>query len=174
MIVLRAAHVNGGDSEPPRRRDPDRFGVIEFVDIDNLVFGTQSEPIDHRHPDADAVREVLTGLVNNVRAVRGDFEFVEEHAALREQLDGAEGQGRDDIRGQCARIRLDVERLEIDAGVAEIDVIELQGKDPVEAPAGEKLLRVAVFVEVDIDIVWDPEFVLEMLSDEGRLQLGMG
>lgn len=28
--------------------------------------------------------------------------------------------------------------------------------------------------EVDIDIVWDPEFVLEMLSDEGRLQLGMG
>lgn len=27
--------------------------------------------------------------------------------------------------------------------------------------------------KVDIDIVWEPEFTLEMLSDEGRMQLGM-
>src|SRR5690606_9164151 len=50
------------------------------------------------------------------------------------------------------RVRLDGQELERRRRIAEVDVIELHREDAIEPPAGEEALRIAVLVEIDVDI----------------------
>jgi hypothetical protein len=65
---------------------------------------------------------------------------------------GPRGSVADDVRGETHCLGLDVEQNEGRRRVAEIDVVELQREEAVEAPSREELGRVAVLVEIDIDV----------------------
>src|SRR5690606_30627563 len=136
----------------PRGGDPRGLRVAELADLDDLVFGAQREPPEHGETDSAAVDEIVAAVVEQLAAVRRDLEIVEEPARLAEELDRADRQRADDRRRDAFRVRLDRQELERGRRIAEVDVIELHREDAIEPPAGEEALRIAVLVEIDVDI----------------------
>src|SRR5690606_34329867 len=108
VIGARAPRVKENvRSEAPGRGYPDRLRILDLADLDDLVLRAQRETLEQRHADAGAVHEVVLALVEQLLAAQADLEVIEEPAALREQLDRADRQRRDQRRRDAFCVRLE-------------------------------------------------------------------
>src|SRR5688572_32317147 len=90
-------------------------------------------------PEADAVHEILAAVVHRTEILAADLDVVEVVADARESLDRPQRYRADQVGCDAVDLGLDAHVLDRILRAAQVDVVELDADERIEAPAAEHL-----------------------------------